>query len=79
MLQGVWKLHTADSETVLYNLSDNPEEDINVAGQYPEVLGKLKRLMDDWNKTLPNRDGAKAVVMPPADIPASTGEISFSR
>ena len=61
-----------DGETVLYNLSDNPEEDVNVADEYREIFDKLKKNMDDWNKTLPNKDGARAVVMAPADIPAST-------
>ena len=30
-------------------------------------LTSSKKNMDDWNKTLPNKDGARAVVMAPAD------------
>ena len=55
MLQGDWKLHKNEDETALYNLSDNPEEDLDVAGEYPEIFTKLKKEMNDWTGTLPNR------------------------
>ena len=71
MLQADWKMHMNEGETVLYNLSNNPDEDVNVAGEYKEIFDKLKKNMDDWNKTLPNKDAATAVVMPPADLPAT--------
>ena len=71
MLQADWKMHMNEGETVLYNLSNNPDEDVNVAGEYKEIFDKLKKNMDDWNKTLPNKDAATAVVMPPVDLPAT--------
>ena len=70
VLQGNWKLHRDEKKNVsLYNLSDNPEEDINVADKYPEIVEKLHKTLREWLRSIPNRDGSKAVVIPPADVP----------
>jgi N-acetylgalactosamine-6-sulfatase len=71
ILQGDWKMHKQGEKISLYNLSDNPEEDVNLADKYPEILEKLKKKLDEWCSTLPNEDGSKAVVITPADIPES--------
>ena len=64
-------MHKLKNEISLYNLSDNLEEDINLADKYPDIVVKLKKKLDDWRSTLPNEDGSKAVVITPADIPES--------
>jgi N-acetylgalactosamine-6-sulfatase len=69
MLQGDWKLLMNGGETFLYNLSDNPEEDVDLAEEHKEIFDTLKSTLEDWSRTLPNEHGAKAVTMPPADIP----------
>jgi arylsulfatase A len=37
---------------LLYNLNDDPSEKFNIANQYPEVIEKIKELIDDHNKNL---------------------------
>ncbi|MDA9981485.1 sulfatase-like hydrolase/transferase [Gammaproteobacteria bacterium] len=71
ILQGDWKMHEREKEISLYNLSENPEEDVDLADKYPEIVEKLKKKMDEWGSTLPNEEGSKAVVITPADIPES--------
>ena len=72
MLQGDWKMRKWKKEISLYNLSDNPEEDVNLVDKYPEIVVKLEKKLNGWRRTLPNEDGSKAVVITPADIPEST-------
>ena len=69
MLQGDWKIHNWKGKISLYNLSDNPQEDVDLADRYPDIVVKLKKKLDEWASTLPNEDGSKAVVITPADIP----------
>ena len=71
ILQGDWKMRKWEKEISLYNLSDNPEEDVNLVDKYPEIVVKLKKKLNEWRRTLPNEDGSKAVVITPADIPES--------
>ncbi len=72
LLQGNWKMHRDREKNIyLYNLADNPEEDVNVAGKHPEIVDKLKIKLNEWLRTLPNKDGSKAEVITPADIPES--------
>ena len=37
---------------LLYNLNDDPSEKFNIANQHPEVIEKIKELIDDHNKNL---------------------------
>jgi N-acetylgalactosamine-6-sulfatase len=69
ILQGDWKMHKSKKGISLYNLAENPEEDVDLAGKYPEIAAKLKHKLDEWGSTLPNKAGSKAVVITPADIP----------
>ena len=79
MLQGDWKLHlTTKGETLLYNLSDNPEEDVNLADEQTEILNKLIKNAEDWIQTLPNKDGARAIVMGPVELPVRSKNTGFS-
>lgn len=71
ILQGDWKMNNRKKGIYLYNLSDNPEEDVDLADKYPEIVVKLKKKLDEWGDTIPNEDGSKAVVITPADIPES--------
>ena len=78
MLQGDWKLHKrkrkkhkGEKRISLYNLAENPEEDVDLADKYPKLVAKLKQKLEEWRSTLPNEDGSKAVVITPADIPDS--------
>lgn len=71
MLQGDWKMHIRKKKISLYNLSDNPEEDIDLASKYPQIVTELKKKLDEWGSTLPNGRDSKAVVITPADIPES--------
>jgi hypothetical protein len=72
LLQGDWKLHKRKGKVYLYNLFDNPEEDVNLVVKYPEIVVKLKKKLNEWGSTLPNKEGSKAVLIPPADIHEST-------
>jgi N-acetylgalactosamine-6-sulfatase len=76
MLQGDWKLLMVGGQTALYNLSENPDEDIDLADQHEEIFEELKGTLEDWTRTLPNRDGGSAVVIGPADIPPGAGTTS---
>ncbi len=71
MLQGDWKIHRRKNEVSLYHLSDDPEENIDLAEKYPEIVLKLEKKLDEWGGTLPNGDASKAVVTTPADLPES--------
>ena len=64
-------MHKWENEFPLYNLSGNPEEDIDLADKYPGIVLKLKKKLNEWGSTLPNEDGSKAVVITPADISES--------
>ncbi|MDA9981486.1 sulfatase-like hydrolase/transferase [Gammaproteobacteria bacterium] len=69
MLQGGLKIHNNKGKISLYNVSENPEEDVDLADKYPDIVVKLKKKLDEWVSTHPNQDGSKAVVIPPVDIP----------
>ena len=71
MLQANWKMHRSGNGTALYNLSDNPQEDVNLVGIHSEIAAKLEKKLDDWIGSFPNEDGSKAVVITAADIPES--------
>lgn len=53
--EGKWKLHQADRkrEAELYDLSADPSESRNLAGQHPEVVDKLNAKLNDWRVELP--------------------------
>ncbi|MDR2038828.1 MAG: sulfatase-like hydrolase/transferase [Bacteroidales bacterium] len=53
--KGEWKLlvNKDGSDVMLYNLSDNPRENMNVRDQYPEITQELKKLALDWRNSLP--------------------------
>ena len=37
---------------MLFNLNDDPSEKFNIAEQYPEVIEKIKDLIDNHNKNI---------------------------
>ena len=43
----------------------------NVSDKHPEIVEKLMIKLKEWGRTLPNKDGSKAVVITPAVIPES--------
>jgi len=53
MLKGDWKLHQQGDGYVLYDLSVDEGEWIDVAQDYPEILSEMKAEMDAWISTLP--------------------------
>jgi len=69
MLQGDWKLHVNRGETVLYNLSDDPGENEDLAERYRGIASRLAKLLEAWNESFPNKEGTGAVVMAPIDLP----------
>jgi N-acetylgalactosamine-6-sulfatase len=53
---GQWKLHLNRGRGVeLYNLSTDPSEDHNVAGEYPDVVDGLSEKLRTWTAELPAR------------------------
>lgn len=46
--QGSWKLVVEDGMTWLSDLASDQGEQVNVAGQYPEVAMRLGALLDSW-------------------------------
>ncbi|HEX3870312.1 MAG TPA: sulfatase-like hydrolase/transferase [Pirellulales bacterium] len=58
ILDGQWKLYSkypygAKGDVELYNLSADPAERRNVAGDNPKVVKRLVSQVDTWNDTLP--------------------------
>jgi len=56
MRDGKWKLHVRRRRgkgVELYDLSTDPSESDNVAGQHPQVVKRLKRKLEAWVKELP--------------------------
>lgn len=53
--QDKWKLLINDdgSNILLYDLEDNPRENIDVSSLYPEIVNRLKIEALEWRKTLP--------------------------
>ena len=70
MLQGNWKMHRNLGESALYNLADNPEEDVDLTREHPEIARKLAYKLDAWANSFPNEAGSRAVVITPALLPA---------
>lgn len=53
---GAWKLRlpgTKRSELELFDLSRDPGEQHNLAGERDDVVQRLRRIAEDWNRTLP--------------------------
>lgn len=52
---GAWKLLMREDGTAeqLYHLAEDPSEARNVAGEHPEVVARLKKLLQEWNAGLP--------------------------
>ncbi len=50
-----WKLlvNADGSDVMLYDLSENPRENINVSSQYPEITQELKNMALEWRAALP--------------------------
>eukprot|EP00899_Mesostigma_viride_P012736 jgi/Mesvir1/21463/Mv03919-RA.1 len=48
---GPWKLLT-DGHELLYNLEDDKPERVNVAAQHPDVVARLRRRVELWEKGL---------------------------
>ena len=56
ILKGKWKLHLAKNRrqsAELYDLSTDPSESRNVAGQHPEVVAQLRKKANAWVAELP--------------------------
>jgi len=53
--EGKWKLlvNGDGSDVLLYDLEDNPRENINVSSLYPKITEELKQKALEWRKTLP--------------------------
>ena len=51
---GEWKLIVDDAagHAILYNLSEDKEEQRDVAAEYPDVVQELRRRLDAWNAEL---------------------------
>lgn len=52
---GEWKLLVNDDGTdvMLYNVIDNPRENMEISEKYPEITNRLKEMALSWRKTLP--------------------------
>ena len=44
----LWKKWRLLNDKTLYNISSDPHEDIDIAGQYPEVVAKMSEHLDNW-------------------------------
>jgi arylsulfatase A-like enzyme len=55
---GPWKLHTSGE---LYNLDEDIGETKNIAGQHPEVVKRLKRLLEQCRADLDNPKNCRPV------------------
>lgn len=55
MRQGDWKffMNPDGSRVELYNLVQDPSEKENVASENPEIVAKLKPLLEEWKASLP--------------------------
>lgn len=53
--EGPWKLffYQDKGNVELYNVMTDRAESMNVANQYPDIVNKLKKLVVNWEKTLP--------------------------
>ncbi len=53
--EGDWKLLVNDdgSDVMLYNLRDNPRENMELSKKYPEVVNRLKEMALNWRRSLP--------------------------
>ena len=52
--QGKWKL-VFDQELFLSNMEKDVTEANNLAGSYPEVVKRLKKLHNEWAKEVGNQ------------------------
>jgi arylsulfatase A-like enzyme len=43
-----WKLHTVKEQQQLFNLADDPEENVDLAAKHPEQIKALNNAFDKW-------------------------------
>jgi arylsulfatase A-like enzyme len=51
---GPWKLvwNTRDGQVFLYNLEDDPGEQVNLASGHPQKLEELQKMIEDWESDM---------------------------
>ena len=64
-----WKLIVGGARTELYHLEDDPGELHNLADERPEEVGRLKELLEEWERETPPAD-PQEVELSPDDIEA---------
>ena len=74
MLQGDWKYHTTHSTQTLYNLAEDPEEDMDLSLAHPNVAKALKVKTAEWVNSWPNDNRDRAYIVTPANLPDSLAD-----
>ncbi|NVM56822.1 MAG: hypothetical protein HWN51_01695, partial [Desulfobacterales bacterium] len=50
--EGNWKLLVTESKVPeLYDLSNDPDEKDNLAGEHPERVDRMRKMMQQWKQT----------------------------